>query len=55
MKPFDIAQHLHNEQDYQAFLQEVIETGDASDFLHALGIVARAKGMNEATQEMQTA
>lgn len=45
MKKFDIAEHLKTEKDFQEFLQEVADTGDASDFLHAVGIVARAKGM----------
>lgn len=45
MKKLDIAEHLKTDQDFQEFLQEVADTGDASDFLHAVGIVARAKGM----------
>lgn len=45
MKKFDITEHLKTEKDFQEFLQEVADTGDASDFLHAVGIVARAKGM----------
>ena len=45
MKKFDIAEHLHSEEDIRCFLQEVAETGIASDFVHAVGIAARAKGM----------
>ncbi|OOR87480.1 putative addiction module antidote protein [Moraxella caviae] len=45
MKELDIASYLKTEDDYRVFLQEVAETGTASDFVHALGIVARAKGM----------
>ena len=45
MKKFDIAEHLKTDSDIKVFLQEVADTGDASDFLHAVGIVARAKGM----------
>lgn len=46
-KPFDIAEHLKTTEDIRAFLQEVFESGDESDFLHALGTAARAKGMTE--------
>ena len=37
MKKFDIAEHLHSEEDIRCFLQEVAETGTASDFVHAGG------------------
>jgi probable addiction module antidote protein len=36
---------LNTDEDIRAFLQEVADTGDASDFVHAVGIAARAKGM----------
>ena len=40
--PFDIAAHLETDEDIQAFLKEV---NDTSDFIHALNVAARAKGM----------
>ncbi len=46
-KLFDVAEHLTDEEDIREFLQEVLETGDEADFLHALSIAARAKGMTE--------
>lgn len=46
-KPFDLAAHLKSTEDIRAFLQEVSATGDEADFLHAIGIAARAKGMTE--------
>jgi len=46
-KPFDIAQHLNTEEDIRLFLQEVAATGDEADFIHALGIAAKAIGMTE--------
>ena len=46
-KAFDIAEHLNSPEDIRAFLQEVVETGDESDFIHALNTAARAKGMTE--------
>lgn len=50
-KPFDIAEHLSTPEEIRAFLQEAAETGDESDFIHALGIAARAKGMTEVAKE----
>lgn len=46
-KTFDIAEHLNSPEDIRIFLQEVVETGDESDFIHALNTAARAKGMTE--------
>ncbi|HEY4714537.1 MAG TPA: addiction module antidote protein [Aquirhabdus sp.] len=51
MKKFDIAEHLKTESDIREFLQEAAETGDSSDFLHAVGIAARAKGMSIVASE----
>lgn len=46
-RTFDIAEYLTDEEDIREFLQEMLETGDEADFLHALNIAARAKGMSE--------
>lgn len=46
-QPFDIAAHLKTTEDIRVFLQEVVETGNETDFIHALGVAARAKGMSE--------
>lgn len=48
---FDIAQHLETEADIQEFLSETAQQGSASDFIHALGIAARAKGMSEVAKQ----
>jgi len=50
-KPFDIAEHLETPEEIRAFLQEVLETGDESDFIHALSIAARAMGMTEVAKK----
>jgi probable addiction module antidote protein len=50
--PFDIASHLKTDEDIQAFLQEVNDTGDTSDFIHALNIAARAKGMSQVAKKV---
>ena len=49
--PFDIAKHLETEADIQMFLNETAQQGNASDFIHALGIAARAKGMSEVAKQ----
>ena len=46
-KPFDIAEHLTDTEDIREFLQEALETDNEADFIHALNIAARAKGMTE--------
>ena len=47
----DIAEHLNTPDDIRDFLNEIAETGDDSDFIHALGIAARAKGMSEVASQ----
>ena len=44
-KPFDISEHLNTPDEIRTFLQEVLETGEESDFIHALSIAAKAAGM----------
>ncbi len=48
---FDIARYLDNADDIQLFLSETAKCGDASDFVHALGVAARAKGMTEVAKQ----
>ena len=50
-KPFDIAEYLKNPEEIRAYLQEVLDTGDDSDFIHALSTAARAIGMTEVAQK----
>lgn len=49
---FDIAEHLETDEDIRGFLREVANTGDTADFIHALNIAARAKGMTEIAQQV---
>ena len=50
-KPFDIAEHLKTSEEIRVFLQEVLDTGDESDFIHALSTAARAMGMTEVAKK----
>lgn len=42
---YDPAAALVNDEEIAVFMADALETGDASYIAHALGIVARAKGM----------
>jgi probable addiction module antidote protein len=48
--PFDIAEHLETDEDIREFLRETAASGDTADFIHALNIAARAKGMTDIAQ-----
>ena len=48
--PFDIAEHLETDADIRDFLRETANNGNASDFIHALNIAARAKGHDRGCQ-----
>lgn len=47
LKEFDLAEYLETEEDITAYLNMVLEEGDAGELAHALGVCARAKGMSE--------
>ena len=44
---WDSAAHLGSEEDIAAYLDAVLEEGDPALVAHAIGIVARARGMSE--------
>ena len=44
---FDMAEQIKTEADIAAYLNMVIEDGDAAELARALGVIARAKGMAE--------
>ena len=44
---WDSAAHLETEEDIAAYLDAVLEEGDPALVAHAIGIVARARGMSE--------
>jgi probable addiction module antidote protein len=43
----DLAQYLETDEDVAGFLAETAREGTEDDFIHALGIAARARGMTE--------
>lgn len=46
---FDLAEHLETDEDIATYLSVVLEDNDSSEIRHALGMVARARGMTEVT------
>jgi probable addiction module antidote protein len=49
--PWDSAAHLKTAKDIAEYLEAVFEIGDPTLVAHALGIVARAKGMTEVARK----
>ncbi|MFY8042957.1 MAG: addiction module antidote protein [Rhodoferax sp.] len=47
LTPYDPAADLASEQAMATFMAEAFETSDAAYIAHALGVVARAKGMSQ--------
>lgn len=47
LTPFDPAEGLTSDEAIAAFMEEAFETEDAGYIAHALGVVARAKGMTQ--------
>jgi probable addiction module antidote protein len=48
---FDASEILDTPEAIEAFLEDAFESGDSSFITHALGIVARAKGMSQLAEE----
>ncbi|WP_045221750.1 addiction module antidote protein [Desulfonatronum thioautotrophicum] len=48
---FDITEHLDSEETIAAYLTMVIEENNPSELAHALGVVARARGMTQVARE----
>ena len=52
---FDSAEYLKTEEDIAFYLQAVLEENDPALFAHALGQVARAKGMTQLARDTSLA
>ena len=48
---YDPAEDLASDEAAAVFMAEAFETGDAAYIAHALGVVARARGMTRIAQE----
>ena len=49
--PFDAAATLDTAEAIEAFLEDAFESGDHGFISHALGVVARARGMTQLAEE----
>jgi len=50
-KKWDSAEFLHSDEDIAAYLEAVIEDGDPALLSHALGVIARARGMTRLAKQ----
>ena len=48
---YDTADYLETEEDIAAYLTLVLEEGDPGELAHALGVIARARGMTQIAAE----
>lgn len=51
LKVYDPAEDLGSEESVAAFMADALESGDAGYVAHALGVVARAKGMSQIAKD----
>ncbi|MBM4047001.1 MAG: putative addiction module antidote protein [Planctomycetes bacterium] len=50
-RPYDAAEYLETEADMAAYLQAALEEGDPALVVHALGNIARARGMSQIARD----
>ncbi len=51
LTPYDPAEDLETDEAMAVFMAEAFATGDAGYISHAVGVVARAKGMSQIARE----
>ncbi|CAO94877.1 addiction module antidote protein [Erwinia tasmaniensis] len=52
LREYDIAEHLNSEEEMQMYLNEIMEDGEPSLVLSALGDIARARNMSQLSREV---
>src|SRR3989304_3494642 len=50
-KKYDVVEYLETEDDMAAYLQAALEDGDPALVIHALGNIARARGMSQIARD----
>lgn len=48
---FDMAEELRTEEDVTVYLNLVLEEDDPAELAHALGVIARARGMTQIAKD----
>lgn len=51
LRPWDSAQHLKTEEEMLLYLEACLEEGDAALVTHALGVIAKARGMTQLARD----
>lgn len=51
LRPWDSAEHLKTEEDMTLYFEACLEEGDPALIAHALGVIARARGMTQLSRE----
>lgn len=51
LRPWDSAEHLKTEEEMTLYLEACLEEGDAALIAHALGVIAKAKGMTQLARD----
>ena len=51
LKIFDMADHLRDEADINEYFSQVLEDGDSSEIMRALGHIARARGIAQVAKD----
>jgi probable addiction module antidote protein len=51
ISPFDMSQYLDSEETIAEYLTQVLEDGDTDELIHAIGHIAKARGMSQIAQE----
>jgi probable addiction module antidote protein len=50
-REYDAARYLDSEEAIAAYIADATASGDANELAHALGVVARAKGMSDLSRQ----
>jgi len=50
-RPYDAAEYLETAEDMAAYLEAALEDGDPAVVTHALGTIARARGMSQIARD----
>ena len=51
LRPWDSAEHLKTEEEMVLYLEACLEEGDAALIAHALGVIAKARGMTQLARD----
>ena len=50
-RPYAVAEHLETGEDMVAYLEAALEDGDPAVIVHAIGNIARARGMSQIARD----